>query len=360
MKFKHIFFNLVTALLIGSVAYSALGADPIKTAGLVFAAGLVVPAFQKDPQVAAMAVQKEIWTDYIIQKYYKALQFLQYSFKVPSEFIYGGKVVHIPVAGANPNIERNRAVLPATVVKRTDSEITYSIAEFTSDPVLIPNADLYELSYDKMDSVIGDHMNALMELAAEWMIYDWLTASGGAVTNAQQLRTLGAATAAHLAGATGNRKAFTKESLKAARTLMNKNNIPSEGRYALLDSDMMDQLMDDPDLKARDKSLELDMKGGIVARLYGFDLLERSTAGVFDNTATPVAKDPDAAAGVADNAAAICWQRDQVENALGQVELFEDQGNPTFYGDIYSAILRSSGRLRRDKGVVAIIQEAAA
>jgi hypothetical protein len=63
-----------------------------------------------------------------------------------------------------------------------------------------------------------------------------------------------------------------------------------------------------------------------------------------------------------DNAAVLCWQKNSVERALGMVDFFEDLGNPTYYGDIYSALVRVGGRIRRSdgKGILAIVQAAAA
>lgn len=41
------------------------------------------------------------------------------------------------------------------------------------------------------------------------------------------------------------------------------------------------------------------------------------------------------------------------------MKFFEDEGNPQYYGDIYSALVRMGGRIRREdqKGVVAIVQD---
>jgi hypothetical protein len=354
-KLKFLLFNLFAALMIGVAIGNAFAISPVLPSAGIFCAGLVLKTPEGAP--AMMAIQKEIWADYLLKKYWKVNQFIQHAFNADS-FVFNGKVVHIPVEGSAPATEKNRSVLPATIAKRTDTELTYNIAEFTTDPVLIPNADKYELSYDKMDSVFGDHSSALMEIAAEWMLYDWLTHTGGATTTAAQVRTTGAAVAAHLSTATGNRKKFLKEDLKAARTVMNKSNIPKEDRFALVDSDMLDQLHDDADLMKRDNAQELDLKNGVIDRLYGFSIMERSEVSRFDNAATPVAKDPDAAEAVDDNAAVVCWQKNSVERALGTVEMFENLGRAEYYGDVLSALLRSGGRLRRSKGVVTIIQEA--
>lgn len=306
-----------------------------------------------------MAIQVEIWQKDIIENLYKNNEFMRLAFNA-DQYVIGGKIVHIPVAGNKPTIVKNRAKLPAaTITQRADSEVLYQIDEFTTDPILIENAETVELSYDKRQNILSDHQQALSELVSDWMIRNWASYTHSTVTKtAQIIRTTGAAVASHLPSATGNRKLFVKEDLKAARTLMNKNNIPKDGRYALIDSDMMDQLQEDDDLKKRDTAMELDLVNGVIGRLYGFNLIDRSSVLAYTNAATPVVKDPGATAAAADNAAVLCWQVNAVERALGTVKFFESLGEPTMYGDVYSALVRHGGRLRRPEGVVAIVQEA--
>ena len=135
-----------------------------------------------------------------------------------------------------------------------------------------------------------------------------------------------------------------------------------QNRVALLPSELLDQLQSDKDLLARDYSAELDMKNGVISRLFGFDIMERSSVLRYNNNATPGVKDPDAAGAATDNEGILCWQKDAVERALGAIEMFEKLGDPQFYGDIYSFLVMFGGRIRRadGKGIVAIIQDAAA
>ncbi len=308
-----------------------------------------------------MAIQVEIWQNDIIENLYKDNEFMRLAFDA-DQYVIGGKIVHIPTAGAKPTVVKNRTKLPAaTITQRTDGEILYQIDEFTTDPILIENAETVELSYDKRQNILYDHNMALKEIVAEWMIRNWFSYTMNGDTKAAQIiRTTGEDVGAHLPSATGNRKLFVKEDLKAARTLMNKKNIPKQDRYALIDSDMMDQLQNDPDLKKRDTAMELDLKNGVIARLYGFNLIDRASVGVFSNAATPVVKDPGATAAATDNGAVLCWQKGCVERALGTVKFFESLDEPTMYGDVYSALVRHGGRLRRPEGVVAIVQAAGA
>ena len=112
-----------------------------------------------------MAIQKEIWTNHIQENLFKDNEFLNYAFNA-DQYVLMGKVVHIPNSGATATIVKNRTSLPATVIQRTDIDITYSIDEFTTDPILIPNADTVELSYDKLSNVLSEYESALRQLVA--------------------------------------------------------------------------------------------------------------------------------------------------------------------------------------------------
>lgn len=351
----NLLLNAMFALLIGTAVGQTYDVNALHVGIGIAASGLVLQHVV--PQgVALMGIQREIWTNLIRENLFKDNAFLNFALNADG-FVNEGRFVHIPAAGQKPNVSINRESLPAVVKRRADIDLIYALDEFTTDPVLIQNAEKIELAYDKIMSVLGDHLATLSEEVAEQALVRWVSASlGQETTLATQLRTTGGNVAAHLPSATGNRNKFLKEDLKSARKLMNKNNIPKESRYALIDSDMFDQLQDDADLKVRDNSMELDMKNGVIDRLYGFNIMERSTVLRYNNAGTPVVKLPDAAGASTDNAAVLCWQASQVERALGTVDFFEDQRNPTYYGDVYSGLVRFGGRIRRAQGVVAIIQ----
>jgi hypothetical protein len=274
------------------------------------------------------------------------------------QFVLAGKVVHIPQAGAKVGSKRNRDTSgAASVTLRSDSDITFALDEYTSDPIKIQNAEKYELSYDKRESVLGESKDSILELVGDWMLRQWCP------TNAANIvRTTGAAVAAHVG--TGSRKAITVKDVKNLRRLMNKAGIPKTERYIQMDADMYEQFTDELSItQEREFSKALNEKEGVVGKLFTFTFLdERADVAVYTNDATPIPKDPDAVEASTDNAAAIAWQKNSVIRALGTHEFFENEGDPQHYGDIYSALLRAGGRIKREdgKGVYAIVQDASA
>lgn len=316
------------------------------------AAGLSMP--MPEAVLFVGGIQKEIWLGDIVGNLFKANPHLNYAMNA-DEFVLAGKVVHIPNAGGKPNVERNRAKLPATVMKRNEVDIYFVLDEFTSDPMLIANADKYELSYDLRNSVIGEQKATLAETVGDWFYYYWASTIAAGMK-----RTTGSAAAGHYG--TGNRKVVTADDIKAIAKMFDNWSIPQDGRVACLDAEMMDQLTSAMGISTyRDFSQYYDAASNKLGRLYGFDFLApRSTVLRYDNTATPVVYDPDAAVASADNGAGLFWHKDLVIRALGENEMFEDQGSPTYYGDVYSALVRAGGRKKRNdgKGVVALIQAA--
>lgn len=311
------------------------------------------PWFQRSSDLMTADVTVEIWIDMVVEYLRKNNIVLNRVYR-EDDRVLGGKVVHIPQAGANLGGERNRTTLPATAGKRTDTDVTYSLIEYTTNPALLQNTEQAELSYDKMVSLLADQLAWLDESVTDDLLQIW-SATGAA----QIVRTTGADSAENLSpSATGTRKILTVADFKRAMTIMNKNNVPQGDRVALLDSDMYSELLDDEMLKTRDVAREADYVNGVVARLYGFDILERSNVTVFTNAATPVKKAVGAAGAATDNKSSLFFQRLSVSAALGQKEFFESKQDPLYFGDIYSMLMRAGGRQRRadGQGVVSIVQ----
>lgn len=303
-----------------------------------------------------MAVQTEIWVRYIMTRLWKENAFLQHAFN-DDQYVVGGKIVHIPQPGSKPTIVKNRNNFPATAVQRTDTDITYVLDRYTSDPTHIEQADLQEITYDKIGSVFGDHAGQLVETVADDMIIKWLTGLSGnniAVTT-------GTAVGPKVTGQTGNRKATAVADVKKIQTRMNLMNVPKSDRFALLESNMMDEFTDGLSInQERQFSEYYDAKTGVVGQLFGFKFFERSNVAIAAVT-THAIDALGASVAADDNIVSMFWQKDSIARAIGEKKFFERKDDPEYYGDMYSALLRAGGRRRRadDAGIVALVQVAA-
>ena len=300
-----------------------------------------------------MAIQRELWQNTIVEGLFADNSFMSKAVN-DDMYVNQGKKVHIPNAGAPSGVQVNRTTVPATASTRTDVDVEYTLDELTTDPIYIPHAETVELSYSKRNSVISQDRAALIEAAAEQLLYDWAPASTSFV------RTSGAATAAYTASATGNRKALVKADVLGLMTKFNADNIPQAERYLLLDANMYAQLMDDlTEGDQRAFFASADAQRGILGQLFSFNVMLRSrvlryvTAGTLSKWSTSGA--------ATDNAAGLAWQRDSLSRALGEVKMFDSTDDPLYYGDIYSFLVRVGGAIRRNdkKGVYALVQDSA-
>jgi hypothetical protein len=272
------------------------------------------------------------------------------------QYVLMGKVVHIPQSGNPSAVVKNRTDLPATVTKRADTDVTYALDEFTTDPRLIPNADTVELSYDKRDSVTGEDKKALSDVVAEEALYTW--ANG--LPTASILTTKGAAVEASAEAATGERGAASRTDLQKMRTLLMKQKKWKEGQmYALIPSSMLAQMFPANDVVTATYAQNLteeERRNGVVYKANGWHVMERGTVLRYATNGTLKAQG--AAGAATDNEGAFFWEKNSLERALGEIKMYQDEGNPLYYGDIYSFLVRFGGRRRRadNKGVAVLVQ----
>lgn len=311
-------------------------------------------------------VPQEFWAQYVVEKLWKENPHLALCYD-ESSFVTGGSVVYIPQAGAKPATQRNRSVYPATATKRADTALVYALDVWTTDPSHLPLAEQLELSYQKTDSVLGDHVSTLIEAVGDEILYNWIRAfkpavGGGVIADnlpaSKKIPTSGAAAAVNsVDGQTGTRKALSYKDLQTAQAMMNKDNVSKGERYAMLESYMFQQFLDS--LSSNQMAAfqgSADLKKGVVGEFAGFKILDRSSVLAF--TSGGVAVSPGEALGATDNLGCLLWQKNSVTKAMGDTHLFDDKGNPLYYGDVYSTLLKMGGRCRREdwKGVISIVQ----
>ena len=300
-----------------------------------------------------MAVQKEIWQRTIIEGLFADDNFITKAVN-DDMYVNEGKKVHIPNAGAPSGVVLDRDSLPATVYKRTDLDVDYTLHELSTNPILIPYADMVELSYNKRNSVIDQDRKELIFKAAEAMLANWLPAAGNRV------QTTGQGVPAWTPSATGLRKKITPADVAALQLRMNADNVPQTERYLLLDANMYQQLLDGmTQTQAIGVFQAADIKRGVMGMLYGFEVMVRST--VYRFAADGTLKAYGAAGAATDLAGGLAWQRDSLSRALGEVKMFDQIDNPLYYGDVYSFLVRVGGAIRRydKKGVYAIVTDTA-
>ena len=364
---KRFLLSLMTAVLFSAFAGSLFGA-PVGAG--VFALSLV-PKTQVNSVM--MAVIPEVWTEYIVENLFKNNEFILASID-ESQYVLQGSVVHIPQAGAPSAVKRNRSTVPATITRRSDIDVTYALDEFTTDPRYIPEVEKMQLSYDKVASCMTEDMSNLQQVVGDTMLYNWRPK--------YYIKASKTASAEYLIHGTGLRTGVSVDDFSKAKTIFDKWGIPKVGRCVILNTEMYEQLCSDVRNSTNDNlSAVYDHVNGRLVKLEGFKIYERATALLASNSTLTAVKNmkyfefstdlnytpekyEEIIAGTTEAATTACaiglfWHPNSVRRAVGETKMFENNGDPTYYGDIYSFLQRGGGRIARNdgKGVLGIIQE---
>lgn len=320
-----------------------------------------VLGYEAPKGLAYMALIPEIWSKDIQDNLFQDNAFMN-RVRNFSEWV-SFKTVHVPQAAAGPNVVKDRSVLPGTISGRTDTELTFNLNSFTSDPIVLRNLDEVQLSYNKRSSILFNIVETLRFVISTHSLYAWAPSGASRI-----VRTTGTAVATNLphSTATGTRKMITLADIAAAKKKLDEDNVPSSGRILLVNAGMYNiDILGISNIIQADQFGSPNLPAGVVARVMGFDIMQRSDVLVYDNTGTPVIKTIDGngaltAAATSDNGAALAFHPNYLAHAVGAITPFYNENVAEYYGSIFSAeVLHGASKLRTDqKGVVAIVQAA--
>lgn len=351
LDYKRIAINALIATFIGAFAgvWVAIALFVIGTgAQIVYGKNFTSNSL-------GMALQTEVWVADIKENLFFENEFLNLATDHSAYIV--NAVVHIPQAGANPNVVKNRTELVADLQQRTDTELTYSMDNYTTDPFLVKNIDELQISYEKRSSIMGQHIAVLGDTMATNTLQKW--AVDASLTHV--IRTTGADTGEEVLpqGATGTRKLFTKRDFARAAAIMDLDKVPKQGRYAIVPTAMYYNLFTDTELVANRARLSQDMIAkGIVGDIHGFKIIYRGVVTRYTGAAANNLRAADAAPAATDCAGAVCFSKFAVTQAIGEIMVYLNEGEARSYGDIMSAEVNQGAHYLRPNnwGRVSIAQ----
>lgn len=304
-----------------------------------------------------MALIKEIWIADVQEALNQNADFLPYSTDHSGYVAFG--TVHLPQSGANPSVLVAPSTFPLTVAERTDTDRTYSLVQYALQPTLITNIDELQISYDKRQSVIGQQLSTLTQTIGNYVATSW-----AAIGATNLIATTGAAGTTLAPGATGTRKQVALLDIANLAAKLDNDNIPRNGRKLLMPVGMFWELFTISDIvRASYNGFQVNaLATGVVAQLFGFDIMIRPTVAVYANGGTSP-KAVGAATATTDNLACIAWHPTVVSRALGSMTPLYDaglngNGKPEYLGSIFNMeVMLGSAILRTDmKGVASLVQ----
>ncbi len=370
LSIKNIVINIALALVFGFIISTVTDvAAPLVVSAVIFAVGtgsqLVFKKRLFEDGVAVMSLQKEVWIADIKEQLFFENEFINLA-EDHSSYI-GNAVVHIPQSGANPNVVKNRTEDVADIKRRTDTEITYGIDNFTVDPFLVKNVEELNISYSKRQSIMGQQIATLGDRIATNTLQKW--AVDGSTTHV--LRTSGAMQsladnpqfAVH-STATGSRGLLTVRDFARAAALMDMQKVPKQGRYAIVPTSMYYDLFTNEQLVANRARLGKDLiDKGVVGDIHGFKIIYRGSVVAYTSAAANNLKAVSDTTGaitpsITDCAGALLFSRFAVAQALGETMVYFNPGEARSFGGLMSAETNHGAHYTRNEnwGRVSIAQ----
>jgi len=330
LNFLNLGYNLVVAMVL-AVVFSI--APALAIAGSIVGGTLL--SFGSQTGILMAGLQKEIWSDILMEKFYPDGSFLADGRDMSSLVEYNK--INLAEAGANPEVLIDNTSYPITVSSRTDLPHEIPLKTLDTTSTVVRNAEAMELSYDKMTSVIYGHKQELLRTAYKLAAWNWAPTSDSA--NTPVLVATG-----DFNSVTGKRR-LKFEDIMRLFVAYNDLDVPEEGRILVLNP------QHEGDLILQDlNSYKTAMVGG---KLFSFTLRRTSVTPKY-NASTGVKCAFGAVAAETDTIASFAFFKDEVMKALGTTDMFYTLKDPANKGDIVNFQQRFIALPMRAKYVSAI------
>ena len=298
----------------------------------------------------AGAIRKEEWIKEVQENLFPKFEKIKMGATDDSIYL-SNKTVHIPNTSAAGTITKNPSVLPLSVERGTDTEITYDTAFWAMNPQLVMPTDMKQTSYDYMKAKVNDAVKGIPSRIAYDILLSWYA------DGTYKVNTSGTNFTAHATAATGNRKGLTSNDILMAKKKLKLQNLEDEDIYLYVDEEMYSQLLVDLGITTYRMAAIYDAEKGTLPGLHGVKLITFPQIAYLDSS--DGARTYGHAGATSDNAAALMVAKSCVSLAMSEVNVIINDNAPGYAGGtLIEGSMFSGGKYRRydKKGVVPIIQ----
>jgi hypothetical protein len=250
---------------------------------------------------------------------------------------------------------------PLVATTRTDSGKTISMFGINTLPYYIQLDEQFELSYDKRSSISQHLVSSIDDLRKQKILYSWFS---DVKWSGNSVKTSGLSGSTLPTGSTGARKRLTYTDICKANTILDLQNVPSDGRVMLIHSAQYQ------DVKLMSEFVENQvyttdlLKQGVVGMIDGILIKKINSNKVLVNavgSGSTSSMGTFGATGSTYSFGALVYHPDFVCRVVGNTELFVNQKDALYTSDILTMTTRLGGGLVRNDqvGAVAIVQEIA-
>ncbi len=308
-SFLNLAFNLTIALFVALIA----GVSAAPAIGTSLVVGTVLSYAPKAPGMVFAGVQKELWTDILMEGYYPKDDFLSWSRDL-SEFVEYN-TINLAEAGADPNLLIDNNTYPISVSQRTDTPKSIVLRTLDTDSTLVRNIEEMESSYSKMESVVRGHRNTLRKGSIQLACHFW----------APQENTTFTPVIAATGELVGGRRKLTFEDVLDIRAKLVQIDADLDAFAMTLNP------LHEADLMAQDMKLYKDMITS--GKLWGLRLFVNSQTPRF-NATTGKKVAFQAVAADTDTISSFLWSKDEVMRADGDIDMFAKLKDPDTKADV--------------------------
>lgn len=285
-------------------------------------------------------LNKQIWINQIMEKFYPEASFLNYA-KDMTENVDFDKI-NLADCGFDPTVLINNTTYPIAVVQRDDIPLSIELDLFETENTLVRSPDAVELAYNKLESVIYGHRNALRSKTGQKAAHAFAPSSN--TENTPILVTTG----------DNNGEGFKRlipEDILRLKKKYDLLDVPYDNRYLVLDPNHVEDLIL-YDLKAF-KDIT-DFKNGEPNRFAGFNILQYTKTPKY-NVNTKVKLPWGSVSDSNTTFASFSFSSDEVMKADGSVNMFERVNDPELRATIVGFDKRFIALPIRNKAIGAIL-----
>jgi hypothetical protein len=258
-------------------------------------------------------INKEIWIDKLKENFYSQYEWLN-GVDDWSEWVEYN-TINFTTIGSDPVILKNNSSWPIVAAQRTDTNSTVVLDTYDSTTTRVYNVEEVEAAINKLESVVKQHRQALMQRIATETLWNYAPAT---------------ATAGAFAATGANRSAVIGSQTTVASTLQIADIARAQQQLDILDAPQDNRVIvlspyHREDLLKQDVSLQkqfADLKTGQALDLYGFKIYVASNTPLFTKTSLAKKTFGAAADNTNDCVASVVFIQSEVMKAMGSVEMF--------------------------------------
>lgn len=286
------------------------------------------------------ALNKQIWTDQIMQNYYQEANFLKYTQDFTENVNFD--IINMADCGFDPEVLVNNTTYPIAISTREDTPLSFELDLFETTNTKVSNPEAMELAYNKMESVIYSHRMALQAKTGAKAAHAYSPNTD--TINTPIISTTGAD------NGDGFKRMQVIDVLKLKRKF-DALKIPADKRYLVLEPRHLEDMIVE-DLKAF-KDIT-DIVNGKPKRFAGFNILEYGENAIY-NADTKIKKAFGSIPQATDTYSSFAFSSDEVMRADGTVQIYERINDPELRATVIGFDKRFIALPIRNKAIGAII-----